>query len=373
MKQNRIRLWAWLGELILVAALLLRLAPTAAAEELSEQTYPEPSIYEENTSESTLETGPAVNQDVCAIDNNSGSFAVGQAHTWILRGVVPEGVGNARAYVLTDLLDYQLSLEPGSGLAILHTRDGRQRPLRPREHYELEEGTGTLSGQRCDRLRLALTPAGMTYVAANLGEGSCTPEIRLSFRASINRSAAMGCALSAQARLTYTNADGITFDSDADRPEVHTGGLQIALTDGSLQPLSGGRFRLARLAGELDGETEVLDIGGKQQRVAFVSFFCSAELNGEKVTEMRTGRDGYALACGLPYGSYYLVQTAAPGGYAPITQPIPVAVNETSHLTKADGWTDPEESAADRTVSVINDRKSQGDTLFYLLFPKNRL
>lgn len=305
---------------------------------------------------STVESGPSVNQDVSAIDNDSGSFAVGQAHTWILRGGVPEGLGVARSYVMTDLLDSRLSIEPGSGLVILHTRDGKQRPLRIREHFELEEGKGSLDGQRCGRLRLSLTPAGMAYVSANLGEGTYTPEIRLSFRVSINNTAAMGCAMTGQAQLTYTNSAGITYDSDSDRPEVHTGGLHLALTDGILQPLSGGKFRLARLAGELDGETEMLYINGKKERVVFVSFYESADLKGEKSREMNTGRDGLALAYGLPYGSYYLVEAEAPEGFNRMTLPVPVLINEVSHLTRADGWTNPEGKTADNTVSVINTR-----------------
>lgn len=303
---------------------------------------------------STVETGPSVNQDVCAIDNDSGSFAVGQPHTWILRGGIPEGLAAAREYVLNDLLDPRLSLEPGSGLVILHTRDGKQRPLRVREHYELEEGKGSLGGQRCDRLRLALTPAGMAYVAANLGEGTYTPEIRLSFRVSINHSASMGCAMSGQAQLTYTNSAGITYETDADRPEVHTGGLHMALTDGIFQPLPGGTFRLARLADENEGNREMLYINGKQEQVVFVPFYKSADLRGEPVTEMTTGRDGLALAYGLPYGSYYLVEAEAPDGFNRMTLPIPVTVNEVSHLTMADGWTDPEGQGVDNTISVVN-------------------
>lgn len=306
---------------------------------------------------SAVETGPMVNQDVNAIDNDSGSFAVGQLHTWILRGGVPDGLGDARSYVLTDLLDARLSVETGSGLVILHTRDGKQRPLRAREHYQLEEGKGTLEGQRCDRLRLALTPAGMAYAAANLGEGSYTPEIRLSFRVRINQNATMGCALTGHGQLSYTNSAGVSYTSDADRPEVHTGGIRLLATDGVFQPLEGAKFRLARLASEAGGQEgteEMLYIDGKKEQVVFVRFYDSVDLQGNMVGELTTGRDGKALAYGLPYGSYYLVEVEAPEGYNRMTLPIPVAVNEVSHLTQEDGWADTEDQVVDNTVSVVN-------------------
>lgn len=308
------------------------------------------------TLKSSLEAGPGLNQDVCAIDNDSGSFAVGQLHTWILRGGVPDGLATAKSYVLTDLLDPRLTMESGSSILVLHTRDGAQKPLEPRDHYELEEGKNSVNGQR---LRLSLTPAGMAYVASNLGSGSYTPELRFSFRAYINNTASMGSPIPATAHLTYVNASGIAYDADADHPEVHTGGFHLLVTDGVHEPLAGARFRLARLATEAEirderTATEELYIDGIKEQVVFVSFFRDRQMQGEKSKELKSGPEGKALAYGLPYGRYYLVETDAPEGYNRVTVPIPLAVNEMSHLAAEDGWLDVEDNTVDRTVTLIN-------------------
>lgn len=145
------------------------------------------------------EEEPCVNLDVCALDSDSGTFAVGQKFTWILRGSIPSSLKGARSYVLSFRPDPRLTLESGSTMVILHTADGRQRPLRAREHYLLEEGS---------HIRLSLTPAGMAYTAALRGKGSCTPELRISFRASINRTATMGATIPGEGSLRYCNAAG---------------------------------------------------------------------------------------------------------------------------------------------------------------------
>lgn len=288
-----------------------------------------------------------VNLDVCALDLGSGTFAVDQKFTWILRGSIPAGLKDAKGYVLTYTPDPRLTLETGSTMVILHTADGRQRPLRAKEHYQMEEGT---------YLRLALTPAGMKYAASILGEGKFTPELRLSFRASINRTAQMGAAIPGEGSLRYTDRVGNIQEVHSDRPEVHTGGIHLRLTDAAQSPLRGASFRIARPAvgTDIGAKRETLSIDGKKTQVVFLSFFDTAQMEGEKVTVLKTNAEGRALAYGLPYGTYYLVQTAAPKGYQILTSPIPVSVNAASHLTKADGWKTTDEETVDNTVSLVN-------------------
>lgn len=333
MKKNIIRLYALLLELMLAAALVLGLAPVIQGAGLPQ---------------------PEVNLDVNALGGDSGTFAVGQKHTWILRGSVPEELDKAKSYVLTHILDSRLDFESDSALVILHTRDGRQRPLRVKDHYRLE-----ISGRS---LRLALTPAGMAYGANNLGQGSRRAEICLSFRASINKTAAMGAPIPGKASLTYTDGGGVRYSAVSDMPEVHTGGIHLSVTDGEA-PLAGAVFRLARKTGATaDGRGEFLYIGGEKVPVEFLSFFDRADLSGRAVAELTTDSGGRALAYGLPYGEYYLVQTKSPAGHSRESRPIPVEVNAISHLTKSDDWRDTENNLVDSTVFVVNSGNVLPDT-----------
>lgn len=128
----------------------------------------------------------------------------------------------------------------------------------------------------------------------------------------------------------------------------------MQLTDAAQSPLKGGTFRLARPATETDRVEDTLYLDGKKTQVVFVPFFATADMSEAPVTTLTTDDEGRALAFGLPYGTYFLVQTAAPLGYQILTTPIPVTVNAASHLTKADGWENRNEETVDNTVVIVN-------------------
>lgn len=326
------------------------------------------------------EAGPKIQKDVTKLDNNSDTYDVDEEHLWIIRGGVPSGIGDAEKYVITDTIDYRLTYVKGSPVVKLYNKAGEELTLTALTHYTLAEGTvdkefEEVGVKTVDRFTVSLTAEGMAYVAANLGTGEETPEIRVYFTASINTNAEMGVEIPNQAHLDYTNSAGIDYEADSDIPEVHTGGTNILKTDKDDAPLAGAVFKIAREAteAELADESvvkEILTVNGTALNVVFVDFYPTADLSGEKATQVTTDENGEAVLYGLAYGTYYILETKAPEGYNLLTAPIQVEISETSHLKAADGVLDTEDQVIDSVITVINTRfvlpetGGMGTTLF---------
>lgn len=257
-----------------------------------------------------LEPGPEI-----TLENRDGdSFGVGEAHTWVIRCGVPAGIRTARNYVVADVIDARLTYEKGSSEVTLLTRSGAELKMEKADYYTISEEA---------ELRISLTPAGMAFAAANLGEGENMPEIRVSFRAFLNENTAMGAEIPNQASLTYTNSAGMEYKVLSDISEIHTGGIPIVLTDGEGSPLSGGVFQVARPATDLDETVSVLNVGERERQVVFADI------------SVTTDKEGTAVLSGLAFGKYYLVQTKAPEGYDMLSQPIEITVSRSSHASEA--------------------------------------
>lgn len=307
----------------------------------------------------TTETPPKIEKDVTEIGNNSDSFDVDETHTWIIRSGIPAGIANAVKYTISDTIDYRLTYQTGSPVVKLYTRAGEELLMSPDIHYTLTEGKVTVEERSVDRFVVDLTDEGMTFVAQSLDSGEATPEIRVYFSAVINEHASMGETIPNQAHLDYTNSAGVEYDEDSDKPEVHTGGINLLKTDAADEVLSGASFKVARLAteAEIADETiqkETLVLEEEELTVVFVDFHATKDMSGEKVYEVTTDENGAAVIYGLAYGTYYIVETKAPAGYNLLTQPIAVIIDAASHLTEADGWKDTEGKVVDNTVHVVN-------------------
>ena len=314
-----------------------------------------------------VETGPDIQKDVTKLDNNSDTFDVGDTHTWIIRGDVPAGIGNAQKYSISDILDYRLTYQKGSTEVRLFTRSGREIQLENGVHYEITEGTMSEGEFTVDCFQISLTEAGMNFVAQNLDSGDLAAEIRVYFDAVINENANMGSAIPNDAHIDYTNSAGVDYESDSDIPEVHTGGIHILKTDNEDAPLAGAMFKIARRATEAELENdaivkETLTIGTDRIAVVFVDFHDTVDLSVDPVYETVTDKNGNAVIYGLAYGTYYLVETKAPAGYNLLNQPLEIVINEVSHLTKADGWENEQGEIVDNTLHVINTKFVLPDT-----------
>lgn len=320
------------------------------------------------------ESPPEVRMDVAKLGAVSGSFDVGQAHTWFIRGGVPAGIGNGRRYEIYGRIDYRLTYQQGSPIVSLYTKAGKALLLRLDDHYTLEESQ---TNGAFDSFSVSLTPAGMAYVAANLERGDNTPEIHVCFQVAINENAAMGEGIANLAHLDYTNSVGVTYGTDSAAAKVYTGGIHIRKTDSSGTPLAGAAFQIARLATEAElasspAEAVTLHIGVEERKVVFVSFYAEEDLGGGKVWEVTTKEDGMAVIYGLAYGEYYLIESKAPEGYNLQTQPVALIFNDVSHLTARDGGENEKGEIADNTITlvgtkfIIPETGGMGSTLFHV-------
>lgn len=320
-------------------------------------------VYPKNTTE----TGPDIKKDVTQIENDHDTFDVDEIHTWIIRGGVPAGIAQAQKYVITDTLDYRLTLKENFVVKVGPETDPADTEaviLQPNTDYVVTVSQVVDdAGNKADTFEVALTADGMKTVAAAVSGGTglvADYEIRVYFDAAIDSDAQMGQQIPNQAKLQYTNVTGISYDAQSDIPEVHTGGIRVLKVDSQTEePLAGATFKLARQAVDGDMTTEKLIIDGVEQDVVYEEFYIDTDLT-QKAEEYTTTEDGTIIMYGLAYGTYYLVETKAPAGYNLLTMPVQVTVGEESHL---------EEQAVTvvNTHFVLPETGGMGTTIFTVI------
>lgn len=157
------------------------------------------------------------------------------------------------------------------------------------------------------------------------------------------------------------------LSTDAAETGIFRGGINVQKTDVFGKGLSGAGYQIAREAtqAELRDSSVVkrlLKTGQQTMTVVYVPFWDSPEMTGEKTGEAVTNADGCAAMYGLPYGTYYLVESKAPEGYDQMISPVRITVNKYSHLTAADDIRDDAGTVIDNTVHIVTIRYSLPDT-----------
>ena len=153
----------------------------------------------------------------------------------------------------------------------------------------------------------------------------------------------------------------------AAQTETEAGGIHILKTDLTGTVLEGATFQIV---GELeDGdltdstvEKKMIKIGDESHIMVLKKFWDNRTMTGQLQTSVTTDRHGMAQVYGLPYGTYYLVETMAPKGYNRISEPIRFSVHKYSHLTENDCVMDDRGNIIDNTLHIINVRYVLPDT-----------
>ena len=267
--------------------------------------------------------------------------------------------------MITDTLDYRLTLQDNISVKMgLETDEANTEALTLEKDSDYTLTVSSVQdgeGRTVDTFQISLTKNGMAKTADAVASGTKNVtdyEVRVYFDAVINTNAQMGVLIPNIADLDYTNSAGIHYDAVSDRPEVYTGGIRLLKIDASSAvPLADAHFQLARLATEAEiagGSSQKLTVNGELLDVVFLSFHNTPDLSGEKVTQAVSDTDGNVYIYGLAQGTYYIVETKAPGGYNLLTAPIEVTVDRSSHLTAADNMIDSDGNIVDHTVTVRN-------------------
>lgn len=287
---------------------------------------------------------PQIQVSVMEPDRKSASAAIGEEHNWYIQCSFPERPKGKR-YTIVQTLSPGLTYEQGSLEVFLLSGKSLECRLDMEEHFLLTAGSVFVEEGTADRICIALTEEGSGLLFPNA-------QLQITYRAELNITAPMGTQIPASAQLTCLDEEGGRTVYLSDKATVSTGGFSIRLTDPSGDPIAGGKFMVAREAGEEEKESvvETLDTGDGIFPVVYVPF-CS--VSGEKGYTAETDLEGNARCIGLRYGEYYLVHTELPEGNGLLSPPVNVTVNEVSHLTYADGWRQSDGTVADHTVRIV--------------------
>lgn len=292
---------------------------------------------------------PNIQMNVLEIGQGSGSVAMDAIHPWFIRCFLPE---ECYQYTILQTLSPSLSYQDGSLKVILIQEDNTAIPFDMEVHYTITSGTVFTEQGNCDRISITLTEAGVSLLQKNA-------ELRITYQAVLREYAPVGQQILGTAQLYYMDSDGSRVSCTSERASLRTGGFPIQLTDSSGNPVSGSAFMLARTAtneelSDPNQTIELLDNGTETIAVIYVPFSTKADLSGETTYTAVTDAEGKTGCYGLAHGAYYLVQTNSANNRLLPALPIPVTVNEVSHLTLEDGWISGSGEPADKTIRITN-------------------
>lgn len=153
----------------------------------------------------------------------------------------------------------------------------------------------------------------------------------------------------------------------ASAAEINTGGAHILKTDLLGTGLEGAGYQIAREAtrSELEDSSvlkRLLKVGDNNLTVVFVPFSANVKETDGIVKEIYTDQGGSAFIYGLPFGTYYLVESQAPDGFERMVSPVRISINKYSHLTAQDNVKDDAGVIIDNTIHIVTLSSSVSNT-----------
>ena len=261
-------------------------------------------------------------EDTIGVGQEADNASIGDLVTFDIVADVPQFPASALAknYVLSDTLPNGMSLTADS-IQVFGVKGVSETPLTKDTDY-------TQSAQR---------PAGVgghtTTFTLTFGDYDCISsyeKIHVTYTATLDNDAVLGKDGNPNAAyLDYSNNpyDASSWKSKSDIATVYTYGLYISKVDGADQtPLAGAQF-------ELYASQE--DANRRENPIPFVAgaagVYRKALASEESVTTLIVDPNegetkGTLTLKGLDAGTWYLVETVAPGGYNRLGAPVPVTI-----------------------------------------------
>jgi len=280
---------------------------------------------------------------------DKSSVKVGDPLTWTLTAGVPSDLADTTNYAITDQLDSALTytghsaIVGGKDVAGLDTPD-----ITLTEGASADYTVSPTSATDGALVKVTFTDVGLKKLIDN-----DIHYLRLSITTTVNAAVLNKSEVDNTADITFVNNQGDERDikSNGDTPvEIHTGTIDIVKEDGADHSvkLPGATFVIASSLTNANAEDFL-----KYDPVTMKIYdFGETGYDGAtlKVLTASTSTTGTASFTGLldyvyntttkanDYKDYYLVETAAPAGYNPLTSPVKVSFSAATS-TKSTNYT----------------------------------
>ena len=275
-------------------------------------------VYPKNATNDT----PVIHKSVTKEGSQHDSADIYKDVKWIIEPSIPKTIGDYKKYEITDKIDSRLTY---SGNLSVSVKDNESIILSKTKDYTVTEPSGTDT-----ELKVVFTADGLKKLSAAPGG-----IVKVTFTTKINSTAGMGDEIPNKAVLHYTNEFNESGDPESDKPEVHTGGVELLKDDADTKAvLKGAEFKIYRSEQDaIDGTNAVKNPADDKEDLVSVS-----------------GEDGVAKFYGLKYGiigqainegatDYWIVEVKAPKDsdgkyYTLLSKPLKVTINNQSHTKK---------------------------------------